>query len=73
MANIRRMAALGKLAVAGPFLDNGDLRGMFIFTTGSQQEAEALVAADPAVKAGRLVLELHPWFAARGIKVDPPK
>jgi hypothetical protein len=31
-----------------------------------------MVAEDPAVKAGRLVLELYPWFAAKGLKVDPP-
>src|SRR5271166_2153788 len=45
MANIRRMAAAGKLVVAGPFSDNGDLRGMFIFAHTTMEEAKALVAA----------------------------
>ena len=72
MANIRRMAAIGKLVVAGPFEDNGDLRGMFIFKC-SLEEAKREAEQDPAVQAGRLILELHPWFAAKGIKPDPPK
>jgi acetyl esterase len=73
MANIRKMAAGGKLAVAGPFTDNGDLRGMFIFKNTTLEEAKALVAADPAVKAGRFVLELHPWYSAAGLRSNGPK
>src|SRR5947209_6021828 len=56
MANIRKMGATGKLVVAGPFEDNGDLRGMLIFKTGLD-EAKSLAEQDPAVKGGRLVLE----------------
>ena len=73
MANIRKMAAGGKLVVAGPFTDNGDVRGVFIFQQTSIDEARAMVDEDPAVKAGRLVVELHPWFAAAGLRVNPPK
>jgi uncharacterized protein YciI len=73
MANIRKMANTGKLIVAGPISDNGELRGVFIFKLSSVDEARAMVDADPAVKAGRLVVELHPWFAAAGLKVNPPK
>src|SRR5207247_1422729 len=51
MANIRKMAATGKLVVAGPFGDNGDLRGVFIFQQTSLEEAQAMVDQDPAVKA----------------------
>ena len=73
MANIKKMAATGKLIVAGPFSDNGDLRGVFIFKLKSVDEARAMVDADPAVRAGRLVVELHPWFAAEGLRVNDPK
>ena len=69
LAAIRKMAASGKLVVAGPFEDDGDLRGMFIFKVGSVEEARAMAAADPAIQSGRLVLELHPWFAAKGLEV----
>lgn len=70
MANIRRLAKEGKLLLAGPFSDGGDLRGMFVFTVASIEEAKALADTDPAVQAGRLRIELHPWFSAKGIRVD---
>lgn len=69
MANIRRMGAEGKLLVAGPFADDGPLRGMYVFKVATKEEAEALVQSDPAVQAGRLRFELHPWFAAKNIVV----
>ncbi|WP_018477059.1 YciI family protein [Pontibacter roseus] len=69
MAHIRKMAADGKLVMAGPFLDNGDLRGIFIFDVASLAEAKALTEADPAVKAGKLIMELHPWMSQRGTKL----
>ena len=70
MANIRKMAAAGKLIVAGPMGDNTDLRGIFIFNAKSPDEVRTMAEEDPAIKAGRLVLELHPWFAAAGLRVN---
>lgn len=69
MAHIRAMGESGKLLVAGPFSDGGDLRGMFIFRSDTLEDARALAEQDPAVKAGRLALEWHPWFAAKNIRV----
>ncbi len=71
LAHIGRMAETGKLVIAGPFADGGDLRGMFVFRVDSLEEARALAEQDPAVRAGRLVLEWHPWFAAKNIVVTP--
>jgi uncharacterized protein YciI len=70
MANINAMAAAGKLILAGPFEGDGRLRGMFLFDLTSLEEAKALVDKDPAVKAGRLVVELQPWYSMKGIRVD---
>lgn len=71
MANINKMAQDKKLLLAGPFSDNGDLRGIFVLTVASMDEAEALAKSDPAVQAGRLRYEIHPWFAAKNIRVYP--
>jgi len=66
MANIIRLAEMKKLIVAGPFGDDGELRGIFVFKVGSLEEAKALTETDPAVKAGRLILDLHPWQVPEG-------
>ena len=67
LANIERLAKLGQLVAAGPFGDDGALRGIFVFRVASLEEAQALSDTDPAVKAGRLVLELHPWQVPEGL------
>lgn len=67
LANIHRMKESGELVVAGPFGDDGELRGVYIFRVGSLDEAIALANADPAVKAGRLIFELHPWWVKKGV------
>ena len=64
--NINRLAATGKLNVAGPFLDDTDMRGIFIFDTSIEQEVKDFCENDPAVKAGRLLYEIHPWMTQKG-------
>ena len=70
MANIQKLAAAKKLKVAGPFLDDGDLRGIFILDVASPEEAKRLTDADPAVQAGRLIMEIHPWMTQKGALLD---
>lgn len=64
MANIRRLYAEGKLKVAGPFGDNGNWRGIFIFDAATKEEVEQWLKTDPAIAAGRLSYEIHPWYTA---------
>jgi uncharacterized protein YciI len=66
LENIKRLADTKKLVLAGPFGDDGQLRGIFIFRVGSLEEAKELAATDPAVKAGRLAIEIHPWMVPEG-------
>jgi uncharacterized protein YciI len=56
----------GTLLIAGPFGDDGDMRGIVIYDVATQEEAENIIKNDPAVKAGRLDIEIHPWWAAKG-------
>jgi hypothetical protein len=42
------------------------LAGVFVFR-GDSATARRLVLEDPMVKAGRLAVELHPWFCAYGV------
>ena len=67
LANIEKLAQTKKLVVAGPFGDDGSLRGVFVFRTDSIEEARSLANTDPAVQAGRLVLQIHPWLVPEGI------
>jgi uncharacterized protein YciI len=63
--NIERLAAQGKILVAGPFGDNGNWRGIFIFDCETKEEVEFLLKTDPAIAAGRLDYEIHPWWTAK--------
>lgn len=71
MDNIRRMAEEGQLILAGPFLDGGVLRGVYLFDVETVEEARALTETDPAVQAGRLEMELHPWYGSAALMKVP--
>jgi uncharacterized protein len=66
MANMNRLAALKKLVVAGPFLDDGKLRGLFFFDVPTIEEVEKLLLTDFAISSGRLSYEIHPWMTVKG-------
>ena len=65
MNNIRRLADLGKIVVAGPFGDDGDWRGIFIFNCKTREEVVENLKTDPAVESGRLAYDIRPWWTAK--------
>lgn len=67
MVNIGRLADEGKLVVAGPFGKNELYRGVFIFDVKTVEEARALCASDPAVKAGIFTLDILPWYSSAAL------
>lgn len=66
LAHLQKMADMGKTSITGPFGDDGEIRGIVVYNTPTMEEARKLAEQDPAVKAGRLVVEVHPWWAAKG-------
>lgn len=62
IANINRLYKEGKLKVAGPFGDDSNWRGIFIFDVATKEETEQLLQSDAAIKSGRLAYEIHPWY-----------
>ena len=63
------MYELGYADITGPFGDDGDIRGITIYNVPTQAMADSLANADPMVKAGRLEIEIHPWWAAKGFSL----
>ncbi|MBQ4818985.1 hypothetical protein [Aquimarina sp. MMG016] len=66
MEHLGKMYKEGYADISGPFGDDGDIRGITIYNTPTQKMADSLANLDPMVKAGRLTIEVHPWWAAKG-------
>jgi|GEM_PF-1530314 len=68
MANMNKLAEEGKLVMAGPFFDDPELRGLFIFDVETIAEAKALTETDPMIQNGILVMELKKWYGSAGLR-----
>jgi len=64
--HLEKMYELGFADISGPFGDDGDLRGVTVYNTPTQKMADSLANSDPMVEAERLIVEIHPWWAAKG-------
>jgi uncharacterized protein YciI len=68
MANIQKLAAEGKMIVAGPFGKNeNQFRGLFILNTTSNEEARKMLDGDPAVKDGIFTADLYTWWGSAAL------
>ena len=62
LENIRRLYNEGKVKVAGPFGDEGDWQGFFIFDCATKEEVEKLLQTDPSIAAGRMLYQIKSWY-----------
>ncbi len=67
LKNIQALSEAGKLILAGPFLDTGAVRGIYIFAVPTIEEARKLTETDPAIQAGTLKMELKPWYGSAAL------
>jgi uncharacterized protein YciI len=66
LARLAKLSEDGIIAITGRIGEEGDLRGVIIFTVGSEQAAK-LLSEDPMVQDGYLKPDLHPWATAKGV------
>jgi uncharacterized protein YciI len=73
LGHLAEMTEAGYLKVAGPLDEQPDesLRGICIYKVGSVQEARRLAELDPAVRAGRLAIDVMSWYTEKGALLFP--
>jgi len=69
LAHITWMAKEGYIDLAGPMESQDGFLGILVFNVPDIKRVEELVAMDPAVKAGRLVMKIYPWWTMKGGKL----
>ena len=68
--HLRALSDSGYLIAAGPVPGRGPVRGILLLRASSLGAAQVLVAQDPAVQAGRLVVEVYPWHVDKALFQD---
>lgn len=66
-ANMTRLSAEGKLALAGPLDGVDGWRGLFILAVSEIEEAKKLVATDPVVIKGEMSAEYHKYYGSAAL------
>jgi uncharacterized protein YciI len=67
LAHLTKMYEEGKMSLAGPLLIDHDIRGICVYHIDDMAEVRRLAESDPAVQAGRFVVEVLPWYSAKGM------
>jgi uncharacterized protein YciI len=70
-ANIQRLAAEGKLAVAGPLDGVDGWRGLFVFAVGDVEAARQIASTDPVLIKGEMVAEYHRLYGSAALMLVP--
>lgn len=66
-AYVARLKHEGKIGMAGPVEGDSELAGVVVFNRMADEEAQKLMADDPAVKANVLRAEFHRWWCAEHV------
>lgn len=59
----------GIINLNGPSGGDSNIRGFSVYNVATIDQAREYAENDPMVKAGRLVVEVHPWWLAKGSEV----
>ena len=73
LAYLGSLRDAGLVVTNGPVLDHPDasVRGLTFFCVGSVEEARRLAEDDPAVRAGRLAVDVMTWWCPAGTMTRP--
>ena len=73
LAFYARLRASGEVVTNGPVQEPGDpaLRGLGFYRTGSIERSRELAKSDPAVRAGRLAVDIMTWYCPPGTMSQP--
>jgi uncharacterized protein YciI len=74
LAHLGDLYRAGKALSAGPFdeQDDASVRGLIVMPASlGKDEVRRLASEDPAVRAGRLEVEIVRWYTQRGTAVFP--
>ncbi len=66
-AMINKLAKDGKLVLAGPFVEGGDFRGIYLFDVKTIEEAKALTETDPSIREGYFKVEFIKWYGSAAL------
>jgi uncharacterized protein YciI len=68
-----RLREAGHIVTNGPVSEQPDpsLRGLTFYRTGSLERSRQLAEDDPAVRAGRLAVEIMTWYCPPGTMSQP--
>jgi len=64
---INRLAGEGKLILAGPFMEGGEFRGIYLFDVKTVDEAKKLTETDPSIKEGYFRVEFIKWYGSAAL------
>lgn len=66
LAHLNRLATSRHICLVGPTDGENDIKGFAVYSVPTKAEAIRLASMDPMVKAGRLSIDVQPWWTAIG-------